>query len=77
LTLPAIRGIINIKQEGISPFKTEVDLYMKISRTIGTIFAAATILLAVTGAVTYLLYRISREKAYNEKWEDYIDCGVA
>ena len=50
---------------------------MKISRTIGTIIAAATIMLTVTSAVTYLLYRISREKAYHEKWEDYIDCGLA
>ena len=50
---------------------------MKTPRLIGTIVAAATILLAVTGAVTYLLYRISREKAYHEKWEDYIDCGLA
>lgn len=50
---------------------------MKISRTVGTIVAAATILLAVTTAVSYLLYRISREKAYHEKWEDYIDCGLA
>lgn len=50
---------------------------MKNSRVLGTIIAAATILLAVTGAVSYLLYRISREKAYNEKWEDYIDCGLA
>ena len=46
-------------------------------RTIGIIIATTTILLAVTGAVTYLLLRISREKAYNEKWEDYIDCGLA
>lgn len=50
---------------------------MKISRTIGVIIAAASILLAVCGAVSYLLYRFSREKAYNEKWEDYIDCGLA
>jgi hypothetical protein len=50
---------------------------MSFKRTIGVIIAAATILLAVSGAVTYLLYRISREKAYNEKWEDYIDCGLA
>jgi hypothetical protein len=50
---------------------------MKISRTISTVIAAATIMLAVTSAVTYLLYRISREKAYHEKWEDYIDCGLA
>ena len=50
---------------------------MKTSHLIGVIVAAATILLAVTGALTYLLYLISREKAYHEKWEDYIDCGLA
>jgi putative effector of murein hydrolase LrgA (UPF0299 family) len=50
---------------------------MNLKRTIGVIIAATTILLAVTGAVSYLLIRISREKAYNEKWEDYIDCGLA
>lgn len=49
---------------------------MKISKTFGTIVAAAAILLTVSSAVTYLLYKISREKAYNEKWEDYIDCGI-
>lgn len=46
-------------------------------KIIGVIIAAAMILLAVSGAVTYLLYRFSKEKAYNEKWEDYIDCGLA
>lgn len=50
---------------------------MKINRTIGTVIAAATILIAIISAVTYLLRKISREKAYNEKWEDYIDCGLA
>lgn len=49
---------------------------MKISKSIGTIVAAAAILLAVSSAVTYLLYKISREKAYHEKWEDYVDCGI-
>ncbi|CDZ23667.1 putative membrane protein [[Clostridium] cellulosi] len=49
---------------------------MKIKRIIGTIVAAATILLAVSGAVAYLLYKISRDKAYNEKWEDYVECGI-
>jgi flagellar basal body-associated protein FliL len=50
---------------------------MKITRTIGVIIAAVAILLTVTAGVTYLLYRFSKEKAYNEKWEDYIDCGMA
>lgn len=50
---------------------------MTIKRSIGVIIAAATILLAVSGAVSYLMYRVSREKEYNKKWEDYIDCGLA
>jgi uncharacterized membrane protein YsdA (DUF1294 family) len=50
---------------------------MKSKGAIGTIIAVATILLAVTSAVTYLLYKITREKAYKEKWKDYIDCGLA
>ena len=50
---------------------------MKISRVVGVIIAAAAILLTVSGAVTYLLYKVSREKAHDEKWEDYIDCGLA
>ena len=50
---------------------------MNFKCAIGVIIATVTILLAVTGAVTYILYKVSREKAYNEKWEDYIDCGLA
>jgi hypothetical protein len=50
---------------------------MKISHTIGVIIAAVAILLTVTAGVSYLLYRFSKENAYNEKWEDYIDCGMA
>ena len=69
------------KETGIILFKACYDVYggifMKFSRFIGIIIAAATILLAVTGAVTYLLYRISRDKAHNEKWDDYVDCGLA
>lgn len=49
---------------------------MKMSHTLSAIVAAAAILLAVTSAVAYFLYRVSREKAYNEKWKDYIDCGI-
>ena len=50
---------------------------MKISRTIATMMAVAAVLIAITSAVTYIAYRISREKKYNEKWGDYIDCGMA
>ena len=52
-------------------------IVMKVSHTIGVLIAAVSILLAVSAGVAYLLYRFSKEKAYNEKWEDYIDCGMA
>ncbi len=50
---------------------------MKLKHSISAILVAAAVLFAVTSAVAFFLYRFSREKAYNEKWEDYIDCGVA
>ncbi|ADU28135.1 hypothetical protein [Ethanoligenens harbinense] len=50
---------------------------MKFTHTVGALFAAAAVLLAVSGGVAYFLYRISRERAYNEKWKDYVDCGLA
>lgn len=50
---------------------------MKFSRTVGMLLAATGVLLAVVTALSYMMYRVSREKAYNEKWKDYIDCGVA
>ena len=51
--------------------------FMKLTHTVGALLAAAGVLLAVSGGVAYFLYRISREKAYNEKWKDYVDCGLA
>lgn len=50
---------------------------MKFTHTLGAVISAAAVLLAVCGGVAYFLYRISREKAYNEKWKDYVDCGLA
>lgn len=50
---------------------------MKFTHTLGAVLSAAAVLLAVSGGVAYFLYRISREKAYNEKWKDYVDCGLA
>lgn len=50
---------------------------MKFNRTLATIIAVAAIVVAVTSAVAYFINKISREKAYKKKWEDYIDCGLA
>lgn len=50
---------------------------MKFTHTVGAVISAAAVLLAVSGGVAYFLYRISREKAYKEKWKDYVDCGLA
>ncbi|MFT8887885.1 MAG: hypothetical protein ABF449_13365 [Ethanoligenens sp.] len=50
---------------------------MKLTHTVGALVTAAAVLLAVSGGVAYFLYRVSREKAYNEKWKDYVDCGLA
>lgn len=50
---------------------------MKMSSCIKTVLAVAAVLVAAAGALTYIYCRISREKAYKEKWKDYIDCGLA
>lgn len=35
------------------------------------------IVASIAAAVTYIMFKICNEKAYNEKWKDYIDCGIA
>lgn len=50
---------------------------MKFSHTASAVIAAAAVLLAISGGVAFILYRFSREKAYKEKWKDYVDCGLA
>ena len=32
---------------------------------------------AVASTAAFLLYRVMSEKAYQKKWSDYDDCGVA
>lgn len=49
----------------------------KISNNIAIIIAIASVVLAAASVVTLLILKISRDKAHNEKWEDYIDCGLA
>lgn len=50
---------------------------MKKRSILSVLFASAAVLLAVCTVITFILYKFSRDKAYDEKWEDYIDCGVA
>ncbi|HKM32755.1 MAG TPA: hypothetical protein VJX95_04225 [Oscillospiraceae bacterium] len=33
-------------------------------------------LVLIVGAVGYILLRYLSERAYNEKWKDYYDCGI-
>ncbi|MGI6404202.1 MAG: hypothetical protein ACOX0K_08370 [Oscillospiraceae bacterium] len=39
------------------------------------VFAAAIALLVVVGL--YVVARLAGERAYREKWKDYVDCGWA
>jgi uncharacterized membrane protein YsdA (DUF1294 family) len=50
---------------------------MKRAGSLGVILAAAFAIMMVAAAVSFILYRFAKERAYNEKWEDYIDCGLA
>lgn len=36
-----------------------------------------TALIMIIGAVGYIVLRFMSERAYNEKWKDYNDCGMA
>lgn len=31
---------------------------------------------AIVTTAAYIVYRVISEKAYNEKWKDYNDCGI-
>lgn len=50
---------------------------MKMPRFIKTVLAVAAVLVAISGVLTYIYCKVSRERAYKEKWKDYIDCGLA
>ncbi len=34
-------------------------------------------LTAIASTTAYLVYKFFSDKAYNEKWKDYNDCGLA
>lgn len=46
-------------------------------KTFHVIIAAVAILVAAASAAAYLFYKASRDKEHDEKWQDYIDCGVS
>ena len=50
---------------------------MKRTSSLGVILAAAFAVMMVAAAVSFILYKFAKERAYNEKWKDYIDCGLA
>ena len=48
--------------------KRELKMMSTVSVLLGLAVVATT--------VAYFIYRIFSEKAYNEKWKDYNDCGL-
>lgn len=38
-------------------------------------FAVSILVLCVTAG--YYIYHFASERAYREKWKDYVDCGLA
>lgn len=42
-----------------------------------TAFAVIGALLLVVASAGYIVFRIVSEKAYNKKWKDYDECGIA
>lgn len=45
---------------------------MKLMSIMSLLLGAA----AIATTVAYFIYRFASEKAYNEKWKDYYDCGI-
>ncbi|MDD2955059.1 MAG: hypothetical protein PHD67_01950 [Oscillospiraceae bacterium] len=41
------------------------------------ILAVVVPVLVLAISAAYLVYRLLNEKAYQEKWKDYHDCGLA
>jgi hypothetical protein len=50
---------------------------MDMKRTMHIVIAVIAATLAVAAALTYVVYKVSVKKAYDEKWKEYIDCGLA
>ncbi len=52
--------------------KSEKKHDTKLMSIISVLLGAA----AIATTVAYFIYRLYSEKAYNEKWQDYNDCGI-
>jgi len=48
-----------------------------IRRDIGVVTAFVGALSVLMLVACYVIYRLSSERAYREKWKDYSDCGWA
>lgn len=40
-------------------------------------FSLVTTITTLILTACFLVYSVTKEKAYNEKWKDYDDCGLA
>lgn len=40
-------------------------------------FSLVTTITTLILTACFLVYSLTKEKAYNEKWKDYDDCGLA
>ena len=41
------------------------------------IFPVIGALILVVGSVGYIIFRVMSDRAYNKKWKDYDECGLA
>ena len=64
------------RSQGGSPEPGKGGFMMKNKKTKGILAVTIPVLLLALSAA-YLVYRLLSEKAYEEKWKDYHDCGLA
>ena len=50
---------------------------MKMTDILKKVIGLSLLVAAVAGTVAYIVFKITGERAYREKWKDYIDCGLA
>lgn len=52
----------------------------KRNRSSNNVFSVVALVLGLVGVVVaalYMIYRFLSDRAYQEKWKDYDDCGLA
>jgi len=60
------------KKQPAGPEKASLSL--RDLSAVGAFIGAISVLLLVA---SYVIFRVSSERAYREKWKDYNDCGWA